>query len=199
MILHPVAAFGGHSLRGAEKVRMGRDLGRAALVRSARLMKLELAEVEEPFPRDAERAPLPIQHQGHTWRWSTTNTHGLSCAIVAPTRVGIDAEWLGRPRLGAALKYLPARELGATGLEPRCAAFALWSAKEAVLKLTGLGISGMGRARLVRVTAPGCLSVELDEELWVVRQLWEQNHVISVACEQSDFGLELEHLAEAPA
>lgn len=199
MILHPVAAFGALELHGREKVRVARALGRAALRRSARLMKLELEDEEEAFPRDAERAPLSFERAGRTWCWSTTNTRGLSCAIVAPTRVGIDAEWLGRPRLGAALRYLPASELGAMGLEPRRAAFALWSAKEAVLKLTGLGMSGMGRTELVRVAGAGRATLELDDEVWEVRQVWESEHVISIACEAPEFTVELDHLLEAQA
>lgn len=203
MILHPVAAFGAHELQGQEKVRVGRELGRAALKRSARLMKLELEtegeDEQEIFPRDEHRAPLAFERAGRTWCWSTTNTRGLSCAVVAPTRVGIDAEWLGRPRLGAALRYLPANELGAMGLEARRAAFALWSAKEAVLKLTGVGMAGMGRTQLVRVPGPGRATLELDEEVWEVRQVWESEHVISIACEAKDFTVELDHLLEAQA
>lgn len=199
MILHPVAAFGPMDLRGRDKVRSGRELGRAALLRSARLMRLELDAEEDPFERDPERAPLAFERAGRTWCWSTTNTTGLSCAVVAPTRVGIDAEWLGRPRLGAALRYLPANELGAMGLEARRAAFALWSAKEAVLKLTGLGMAGMGRTRLVRAPGPGRATLELDDDLWQVRQLWEAEHVISIACAEPEFTLELDHLAQAHA
>ena len=60
-------------------------------------------------------------------------------------------------------------------------------------------MSGMGRTQLVRVSAPGRATIELDENLWEVHQLWESDHVISVACDAPEFTVQLDHLAEAHA
>ena len=204
MILHPVLARIPRGLRGKKGVEAGRQLGRAALEYSTRQAKRpeELSRGTDPYPRDEERAPLP-SHPARpgepTWHWSTTNTTGLAAAIVAPCRVGIDAEWLDRPRIEAALEYFDAAERERLGLDERRGVLALWSAKEALLKLTGDGMSGMGRARLVDVLAPDRLRLALDGSEHEVALLFEGEHVLALAADAPGFTLDVAVLEGAGA
>ena len=200
MILRAVLAARPTAPRGRAGVEEARRLGRAALEESARVSGFELPAGTPPFPRDAERAPLPIQRtDGHgPLYWSTTNTTGLVVALVAPVPVGVDAEWLGRPRSEAVVAYVPEGERQRTGLATPLAAFAIWSAREAVVKCAGIGMAAMGDVALVDAPSAGPWSMRLGSALYHVRQLRDERHVVSVAA-RSTFELEPHVLAEAVA
>ncbi len=203
VMLYPVVARVPRGLVGREGVQRARTLGRASLDYSSKLTRLGTSAVD--YPRDRERAPAPFEHGGTTWHWSTTNTPGLAGGVVAPLRVSIDAEWLDRPRLEATLEYFAADELEPLrdiGLDARRAALSLWSAKEAVIKLTGIGMAGMGRARLERVLAPengapSRLAVAFEGERFCVHQRWNGEHVVSIACDTDEFRVQLRVLEES--
>jgi len=198
VILHPVLARLERGSRGRRGVDEARRLGRAALEVSSRLARRPPV-VGDAFPRDAERAPLAARTNGTTWHWSTTNTTGLAAAVVAPVRVGIDAEWLDRPRIEAPLDYFEETERALLGLDERCGVLALWSAKEAVLKLTGIGMAGMGRVRLLAAPTGNRLSLAFDGEAYEVVLLWEGEHVIALAADAAGFLAEPALLEGAPA
>lgn len=191
MILQPCLAPLPMGMRGRSGVEHARRQARLALDACSRKLGLEAHSLS--FPRDPERAPLPMQVSGELWHWSTTNTTGLAAALIGPTPLAIDAEWLGRERTEALDAYLPGREVRALGLPKRRGQLALWSAKEAVIKLTGIGMAAMGRTQLELLLAPGRLAISLDGKLYQVLQSWRPEHVLSVACaSERELRLELE-------
>jgi hypothetical protein len=202
MILHPVVGRVPRGLSGRAGVQEARRIGKLALEESARLARFE---GEARFPRDAERAPVAVRPPGGaTWHWSTTNTPGLAAGVVAPARVGVDAEWLDRPRIEAALEYFDAEELALLDRDERTGVLGLWSAKEAILKLTGVGMAGMGRVRLEGVlprdgAKDDRLVLSFRDEVLQVAQLWQGEHVLSVACDADAFDVRCTVLAEATA
>ncbi len=128
-------------LSGAEKVRTQRAAAAAALAR------LGLADPE----RDAEGVPRPTRGV----YWSASHTEGAAGAACAPFAVGLDLE-----RARALRPELVARFLspGEPALEPLVA----WTAKEALLKKTGLGLAGLARCRIVAERGARALELELD-------------------------------------
>ena len=72
-----------------------------------------------------------------------------SPGAVAPAPIGIDAEWLDRPRLEAACEYLDAAERAALGQGERRGTLALWCAKEAVAKSLGQGLNGRPKSFVI--------------------------------------------------
>jgi hypothetical protein len=180
VILRPCIAHLPRNLRGREGVQAARKLARLSLERCASRLGLEAQALS--FPRDAERAPQPMDHAGQRWHWSTTNTKGLVAGLLGPTPLAVDAEWLGRPRQAALAAYLPGAEVRALGLPAGHAELALWSAKEAVIKLTGIGMAAMGRTALKEVLGQERLLFSLDGRTYQVLQNWQPEHVISVAC-----------------
>ena len=176
MILHPVVAPLPTSLVGAEGVSEGRRVGRLVLARAA-----QLAGAAGWVPeRDGKGAPLPTAG----WYWTNTNTRGLAAALVAPVPVGIDAEWSRRPRFEAALRRFERDdpgELDRLGGRDREHVLRLWTAKEAVLKLTRAGIADLGRTVLTAVIDRERLRLTSRGDEYEVRVFHWNEHLIAVA------------------
>jgi phosphopantetheinyl transferase len=100
-------------------------------------------------------------------------------ALVAPVAVGLDAEWLARPRIEAARALFRASgELARLrSAEPR-EVLALWSAKEALLKLAGVGLADLGRCPL-RSRESETYRLEHAGRLHDVRVRFEGAHVLA--------------------
>lgn len=77
--------------------------------------------------------------------FNISHSHGLAVVAIANTEVGIDAEAIGAPRYAVAQRFFTKEEsmyLDTIEDEKQKANdfFRLWTAKEAVMKLTGLGM-----------------------------------------------------------
>ncbi len=92
---------------------------------------------------------------------SLAHAHGLAAAVISDAPVGVDVEWLGRPRLRAARESAGRDELRLLGDDDASALVLLWTGKEAVLKQVGVGLSRLSRCRLLECAAPSEASREL--------------------------------------
>lgn len=166
----------------AERVRDQRLAARAAVRAAAARAGARLG----PLRQDEHGAPLP---EGG-WCWSLSHDAGLVAGVVAPVAVGIDVE-RARTRRDALVERVlapPERALLRTldGL-----AFArVWTAKEAVLKRAGLGLTGLSRCRLAAVAGPERLLLELDGEPQRVEQRRIGERVVSVCAAGEDWTVE---------
>lgn len=148
------------------------------------------------FPRDSAGAPLPYPLPDGDWHWSTTNTHGLAGAVVAPGPVALDAEWLARPRLDAARGYFEPEELALVDDFDAPAELVLWTAKEVVLKLVGVGLAGLPKCHLTAVRAPHALTVAYDGRSHEVHSCLAHEHVLAFAGGAASARFELHELEE---
>ncbi len=193
MILVAVLAPFSTELVGREGVVEGRRVGALALAKAAERTGIPGLEL----PRDEKGAPLPIGG----WHWSNTNTRGLAAAIVAPFPVGIDAEWSRRPRFEAARDRFDRddpSELDRMGGRSRTDVLRLWTAKEAVLKLTRAGIADLGRTVLTEVLDAERLRLTSREREVEVRVSRWNEHIVSVAHPPGEVaGVELVALEES--
>jgi len=172
-------------------LREAREAARAAARVSARLAGASAELLDGAWPRDD--AGVPVARGG--WHASFTDTAGLAAALVAPCAVAIDAEWLARPRWQAArARFVESGELALLDDDGRGSVLALWTAKEAVLKLARVGLADLGRCPLVaRDGERFVLQHRGEERCALVRRHGE--HVVAV-CAAEPFALALAVLEE---
>jgi 4'-phosphopantetheinyl transferase len=140
-------------LRGAARVERASSRAREVLLESARRVGAELG----PLAKDERDAPLPSQG----WHWSIAHAGGRVAGAVARHAVGVDLEPLREPRDGVAAHALRDEERALLGRGPDSFVRG-WTAKEAVLKKLGVGLSELSRCRIVAV--PGEHELELEHD-----------------------------------
>ncbi len=151
-------------LRGAARVAAQRGAARALRLAAAARRGLDGAAFEQA----PDGRPLP--HAGHSW--SVSHGGAFAAAAVHTGRVGVDVEpFVARsPEVLERIARAEERQL----LPPEGALTFAWTAKEAVLKATQLGLSGLRRAQIAdRWQPPGedfptGLAVDLDGVRWYV-------------------------------
>ena len=157
-------------------------VGRRAVVQGLRTSaRLAGAPADLPFaewPRDMRGAPAPVRG----WHASWADTSGLALAVVANTPVGVDCEWLARARFEAArTRFAESGELALLGTHERAGVLGLWAAKEALLKLAGVGLADLGRCALVARQSLEELVLRYGAREHVVRVLACGAHVLALA------------------
>ncbi len=174
MDLFPVLSTFDLALSGGPCVARGREHAARALRESARRAGAPTLD----FLREEGGAPLPQ----NGWHWTQTHTRGLAAALVAEeplAPVGIDAEWLGRPRVAVIGRRFP-EELALFDAPTDRNALSLWTAKEALLKRFGIGVADLTRAILVEVDAHGAW-LDYKGDRHRVEQRIVGEHLIAVA------------------
>jgi 4'-phosphopantetheinyl transferase len=58
--------------------------------------------------------------------------------------------------------------------------FRYWTAKEATLKVIGIGISGLKTCRIISVPDENHISLDYKGQVFLVEQLRYKNHIVSV-------------------
>jgi len=132
-------------VRGEGRVNLLRTQALAALALAARSMGAELRTLK----KDARDAPLP----SGGWHWSLSHTSladiGLVAASVSRSPVGVDAEAIQSPRPEIVETTLDAAERRLFGRVDEALVFTrAWTAKEAVLKKLGLGLTALSEVRI---------------------------------------------------
>lgn len=158
--------------RGAETVRFLRAHARRALALSAQKSGVALKNLE----KRKNGAPVPSRGV----HWSLTHKDAFVGAVAAPEPVGIDLEAI-RPRSAALFaRIADDRERALLGTkDPRCF-FRCWTAKEAVLKAAGDGLSGLSGCRIHDVYDENRLTVTYKGTPWKVEHHFFKGHVAAV-------------------
>lgn len=166
------------ALTGREKVECLSHTARRALRLSALAGGYSLGE---PL-KDRYDVPLPCN--GHYW--SVSHKPGYVAAVAGPRPMGIDIERIC-PRNDALLDYV------ATSLEwELCGGksweyfFRYWTAKEAVLKVLGVGLAGLRACQVVELSGDREILLCYGESLYQVEQISYDGHVASVLKGEED-------------
>lgn len=178
---------------GPERVRAQSRAGRAAVRRSAERCGATLGELE----LDAAGAPRPALG----WHWSTTHDATWAAGVVHRAPVGIDLERIEprRPELVEPVLSDPEREL--LGEFDWRDFMRVWTAKEAVLKRAGIGLSALSQCRLAAPPAARVVELDFRGARCLVHQTFlSGEHVVSVHTPGSDWSVDwLVHPTRAPA
>ncbi len=144
---------------GREKTVALRRHARTALTRSASFSGVVLG----PLEKGARGKPLPSLGI----HWSVSHTSDCVAAVTAPCRIGIDVERITaftaslKERLAGPSEWALASPIDDTLF---CR---FWTAKEAVLKAAGAGLSGLPRCSVVEV-GKGELRLSYESAVWTV-------------------------------
>jgi len=161
------------SVPAVQRVAAQRRGARAALAEACRLAGVELG----PLDTDSRDAPVPFDGV----HWSLTHTRTWVAAGLDRTGpLGVDVEALRLPR-GPRETALDDGERALFAGAPLELAFArCWTAKEAVLKLVGVGLLELERCRLVDVLPGGRCLIEHRGLTRAVQQHALPGHVLAV-------------------
>lgn len=130
-----------------------------------------------PFEKDERNVPIPF---GGTY-WSISHKTRYVAGVVSSSPVGIDLEKIA-PRENGLFDYLADEaEWGLAGNREWETFFRYWTAKEAVLKATGAGLSHLKHARIHRVLDAERLIIQYGDRLWPVHHYRFQDHLVSLA------------------
>ena len=174
MKLHPVIlpiSPKDQRLRGRERV-----LAQSRRAREALALSCEASGVAPgPLTADARGAPIPFDNT----HWSLSHKSRFVAAVVGPTPIGIDIEEI-RPRNEDLYGYIADEEEWALTDRNWETFFRYWTAKEAVLKTAGVGLSHLRKARIHALLGKDYLIVDYGSLLWPVKHFRFQDHIVAL-------------------
>jgi 4'-phosphopantetheinyl transferase len=159
--------------RGRRRVAHQSAVARRALAASAEEAGAALGELQ----KDANDAPLAT----NGWHWSVSHAARWAAGVVARTPVGIDVEGVEPVAQEVVSEVTTRAELDLFGGFSWLAFARLWTAKEAVLKKAGCGLSELSGCRLVAVPGPCSVVLHHRAREHFVHQSVLHEHVCSLA------------------
>ena len=176
MALYPVIlplSAADQELHGRERMAAQRRRAREALVRSCAASGIPCG----PFEKDAGNVPRPF---AGGYCWSISHKRRYVAAVVSSTPIGIDLEEI-MPRQNSLFGRVAEKwEWDLAEDHEWETFFRYWTAKEAVLKATGVGLRDLQHTRIHHVLDADRLVVKYGGRLWPVQQYRFQNHIVSL-------------------
>ncbi len=185
MTLHPVIlpiSLEDQRLRGRARVLAQSRRAREALALSCEASGV----VPGPLTTDVCGAPIPF---GDT-HWSLSHKSRFVAAVVGQTSIGIDIEEI-KPRSEALYGAIAGAEEWALADRNWETFFRYWTAKEAVLKTAGVGISRLRQARIHALLGTDELIVDYGAHLWPVTHVRFQDHIVALMRGDAEVAWEL--------
>jgi len=161
----------GHKPRGKEKVDHLSRIARAALKLSAEKSGVRLGELL----KDEKGVPRPASGN----YWSLSHKPEYVAAVVSKDKVGIDIEEM-RPRTESLFAHVASDTEWELKEKSWDTLFRYWTAKEAALKVIGIGISGLKTCRIISVPDENHIALDYKGQFFLVEQLRYKNHIVSV-------------------
>lgn len=166
-----------NSLGPREKTAYLSRYARKALALSAQRNRIGLGGLQ----KTDKGAPIPFDG----WHWSLSHKPDYVAGIVARVPVGIDLERIRPVSPGMYQKIADAREWAlAAKAEPLQTFFRFWTAKEAVLKAAGVGLTGLNRCHIREIDKEQ-IQVAYGRESWQVAQYRFDCHIAAVATREA--------------
>jgi len=145
---------------------------RRALKISAEKSGIQLGELL----KEDNGSPMP---SGGNY-WSVTHKPEYVGGVIDSKRIGIDIETI-RPCSKALFnKTADDREWALSDSDPLPLFFRYWTAKEAVLKAGGKGLTDLSNCRIVQIADDNHLVIKYKNKKWSVEQFFFKGHVASV-------------------
>ena len=177
MTIYPVLAPIPQSLpvRTPQRVRQQSESARRALRESAR----RCGAPEDGWEKDAHEVPRPQAG----FYWSVAHKRQWAAAVIADHPIGIDIEEIVPRRDEVYAELAGDEEWKAVGGRAWPAFYRVWTAKEATLKATGIGLAGLDACRVHEVSDGRHLTMNYKGRVWRIEHYFHANHVAAVTCE----------------
>ncbi len=169
-VVMPVTEVG-HKLSGKEKVASLSKIAREALKLSAEKSGVRLGELR----KDKKGVPCPVSGN----YWSLSHKPEYVAAVVSKDKVGIDIEEI-KPRAESIFAHVASDEEWELKERSWDTFFRYWTAKEAILKVIGIGISGLKTCRIISVPDENHIALDYNGQFFLVEQLRYKNHIVSI-------------------
>jgi len=161
----------GHKPSRKETVAHLSRIAREALKLSAEKSRVRLGELL----KDEKGVPCPVAGN----YWSLSHKPKYVAAVVSKDKVGIDIEEI-KPRTESIFSHVASDEEWKLKEKSWDTFFRYWTAKEATLKVIGIGIGGLKTCRIISVPDENHIVLDYKGQFFLVEQLRYQNHIISV-------------------
>jgi 4'-phosphopantetheinyl transferase len=163
-----------HDLAPGERVKFLSRYARQALKASARISGVRIGD---PVKED-NGAPQPFDGN----HWSISHKTKYVCGVAAPAPIGIDIERVREFSAGLFKKTAVESEWALADMETGSvkAFFRFWTAKEAVLKATGIGIRDLLKCRVHQILDDRQLLIEYDGRDWLIEHFFFEDHVAAI-------------------
>jgi len=125
--------------------------------------------------KDANGAPCPVNGS----HWSLSHKPEYVAAVVSKEKVGIDIEEV-KPRDELLFARVASDQEWELREKSWDALFRYWTAKEAILKVIGIGIGGLKTCRIISVPDENHIVLDYEGQVFLVEQLRYKNHIVSV-------------------
>jgi 4'-phosphopantetheinyl transferase len=159
-------------MRGKAQVDFLSRYARRALALSAAKSAVALGDLE----KDTDGVPLPA----NGLYWSITHKPAYVGGVVAWTPIGMDVERV-RPCSENLFKRVgDTREWSLAAADRDRVFFRYWTAKETVLKATGVGFKGFSRCRVAQVRDDYHLVIDFQNRQWNIEHCYFDGHIASV-------------------
>ena len=150
-----------------------RSHARRALEQASHISGLSLG----PLEKNSNGAPLPSKGN----YWSLSHKTANVAAVVATHPIGIDIEFLRPCNPSLHQRIADEREWQLAQVRSDTVFFRFWTAKEAVLKAVGMGMTGLKRCRIHKIVDDTGLELTYDGSVWPVSQYWtDDDHLVAV-------------------
>jgi len=166
-VLFPVIMKVPHSerqLRGKKQVQTLSRLARQAARISTEKSGLKISE----FSKNEDGGPIPT----NSIYWSISHKSRYVGGVVSTEPVGIDIERVRPVKNRVMEKIASEGEWALAGGKAVETFFRFWTAKEAVLKATGAGFTGLSNCHIVEIDDDEHLIAKYAEKRFIIHQTW---------------------------
>jgi len=160
-----------HTLSGKEKVARLGHIARQALKLSAQQSQAELGELV----KDEQGVPCPVAGI----YWSLSHKPRYVAAVVSRDKIGIDIEEM-KPRAESLFARVASDDEWQVLDRSWNTLYRYWTAKEAILKVIGIGIGGLRTCRIISVRDDHHVTLDYQGQSFLVEQLLHDGHIVSV-------------------
>ena len=165
-------------MTGKEKSARLSNIAREALKLSALMSDVILGELQ----KDENNVPCPF----NGYYWSLSHKPELVAAVVSKQKIGIDIEEVMPRHESVFLRTACEAEWALSGDRSWITFFRYWTAKEAVLKAAGTGITELKACHVISVPDESHMVLRYQDRCFTVEQLYYSNHIVSVINEDDD-------------